>query len=67
MEQEKKTYVSPCIEVIELENEEVIATSGQVGSMDIETWSAPTNSQTYTHGASGNDLEDMINDILTIE
>ena len=69
MKQTKKTYVSPHIEVIELENEGVIASSVNVTGMPGDTWSPKSSARSMYSGsnAGSSDLEDMINDILTIE
>lgn len=71
MRQTKQMYVSPQVEVIEVENEGVIAVSGygSVSGMGNSPW-APKSSAGSTYNSSGtnsSDLEDMINDILTIE
>lgn len=68
MKQKKQHYVSPLIEVIRVENEGVIATSAP---------NIPDKPMTRTRGsyyegrnynsASSSELEDLINDILTIE
>lgn len=68
----KDMYVSPQIEVIEMENEGVIAASGGGsldGNMGNNPWSPKTSSKSMrgSSGANSSDLEDMINDILTIE
>ncbi|WP_300698520.1 hypothetical protein [Bacteroides sp.] len=58
----KDMYVSPQIEVIEIENEGVIALSNYDP--------VPMNSARKTYSpssATSNDLEDLINDILTVE
>lgn len=58
----KSKYEAPSIEVLAMENEGVIATSGGTESMN------PVNAQTgRVNCASSSDLEDMINDILTVE
>ena len=63
-EMQKKQYVAPSIEVIAMENEGVIAASG-AGS---ENYGESGMSSAYRPGnASGSDLEDMIDDILTFE
>lgn len=65
MERQKTQYVPPQIEVIQMENEGVIASSlGDSSSIP----NVPMNlsNRNYGRGASSNDLEDMINDILTI-
>lgn len=67
-EQKKQAYTAPVIEVIEMENEGIIASSvpgyGNGGNVGTPTKSAINRSY---RGASSNDLEDMINDILTVE
>lgn len=57
----RKQYEAPAIEVVLMENEGVIAASGESYNP------TPMSVQTPRNGASGNDLEEMINDILTIE
>lgn len=61
-EMQKKQYEAPSIEVIAMENEGVIAASGNTEGYT----PTPLSSSTY-NGASSSDLEDMINDILTVE
>lgn len=69
----KQTYVSPRLEVIEVENEGVIAaslpggggTSG-VGEGDIINQNSLRHSPGYGV-ASSSEIEDLLNDILTIE
>ncbi|WP_300704114.1 hypothetical protein [Bacteroides sp.] len=61
----KDMYVSPQVEVIEMENEGVIASSQLPGVGDGGSTRA-IQSKGYNSAASS-DLEDMINDILTIE
>ena len=66
----KEAYVAPTIEVIKMENEGVIAASG--GSNSIPDFGngggVGTPTQSYkSYNATNSDLEDMINDILTIE
>lgn len=65
MKQTKEKYVSPSIEVIQVENEGVIAAS--VGEIPVKPMnsSISTGNRSY-NSASGSDLEDMINDILTV-
>lgn len=64
----KETYATPSVEVIRMENEGLIAVSGEGSSEDYT--SIPMN-RTHVNGsyssASSNDLEDLINDILTVE
>lgn len=63
----KETYIAPSVEVIRMENEGVIAASGESYN--------PVNTRSYTGGSarrgynstSSSDLEDLINDILTVE
>lgn len=65
---QKKQYEAPAIEVIAMENEGVIAASGASGASGNEGYGESTMSGYYNPGnASGSDLEDMINDILTVE
>lgn len=70
----KEAYVAPSIEVIEMENEgSVMMASGGVGGGygnggTFKSVSNSYNSRTRnSYSASSSDLEDMINDILTIE
>lgn len=70
MKEQKATYLAPHIEVITMENEGVIATSftGSPGlgeGTHLGKSSPAKNS--YSRSASTTDLEDLINDILTIE
>lgn len=59
---QKRQYAAPAIEVIAMENEGVIASSGITESM------TPVGNQSVQwNSASSSDLEDMINDILTTE
>lgn len=63
---EKEAYAAPTIEVIHMESEGVIASSSLTeGYGDIEPMSYRAN-RSYG-AASGSDLEDLINDILTVE
>ena len=62
---QKKQYEAPAIEVVAMENEGVIAASGGTGST--ESYDPVPISGSAYNGASGSDLEDMINDILTVE
>ena len=65
---QKKQYEAPAIEVVAMENEGVIAASGGSGSGSNEGYGESGMSGYYNPGnASGSDLEDMINDILTVE
>lgn len=70
MKEQKATYLAPHIEVITMENEGVIATS-LTGSPGLGEGthlgkSSPTKNN-FSRSASTSDLEDLINDILTIE
>lgn len=66
----KEAYVAPTIEVIKMENEgTVMSASGSLGNGGIGNGGpigTPTSTKSY-RGASSSDLEDMINDILTVE
>ena len=63
----KQKYLAPSIEVIKMENEGVIATSGNLpGVGDGGSATRSSNRGSYNR-ASSSDLGDMINDILTIE
>lgn len=67
---QKEIYVSPQIEVIPMEMEEVIAASGSlpgVGDGGSGYRNYGGRSTRSHNGASGSDIEDMINDILTFE
>lgn len=67
MKQKKDTYLSPRIEVIKVENEGVIAlSSGTTATKDFGNDGVWTGLST-TRSAGSNDIEDMINDILTVE
>ena len=65
----KEAYVAPTIEVIEMENEGVMAMSIENGgSIGKSAGNNSYNSRARnSYSASSSDLEDMINDILTIE
>lgn len=69
--QTKMGYVAPSIEIIELENEGVIASSGNTihGIGNGGNIGTPTNrsGRSGYNAAASSDLEDMINDILTVE
>ena len=65
---EKQKYTVPAIEVIRMESEGIMASS--LGDMPQRPWGSSTGrtrSIGYGRAASGSDLEDLINDILTIE
>ena len=58
----KREYEAPSIEILTLENEGVIAASTGTEPMN------PVNpSSARVNYASSSDLEDMLNDILTVE
>lgn len=63
--EQKENYVAPSIEVIKMENEGVIAASGE-GYTPIERNSYSSN-KSYGTAASSSDIEDFLNDILTTE
>lgn len=71
MNQRKKLkYEAPLIEVIEMENEGVMASS--MSDMGQKPWgrsatSPTTRSVGYGTASSASELEDLINDILTVE
>lgn len=63
----KEAYVAPTLEVIKMEIEGVMALSGNVpGYGNGGNVGTPTKSS-RSYNASSSDLEDMINDILTVE
>ena len=66
---QKEKYLAPQIEIIKMENEGVIATSGNLPSVGNggSAYSSRARSTRGYSGASSSGLEDMINDILTIE
>lgn len=66
---QKEKYLAPQIEIIKMETEGVIATSGNLPSVGNggSAYSSRARSTRGYNGASSSDLEDMINDILTIE
>lgn len=64
----KNKYVSPQIEVIHMENEGVIAASAGSDFPNVPmNPGAGTYSGRNVNSASSSDLEDLINDILTVE
>lgn len=68
-DQKRVAYVAPSIEVIRMENEGVIAASGGVGGNESVN-PGPMSSNGVSRGynsASSSELEDLINDILTVE
>ena len=62
----KETYTAPSVEVIEMENEGVIAASGNTEPYNPTQMSSTRVNSSYS-SASSNDVEDLINDILTVE
>jgi hypothetical protein len=67
----KRTYVSPSVEIIPMEEQRVIAASGEPkgGLEDFgpgsDIFSAPASTR-KSYAAGSSDLESMINDILTV-
>lgn len=64
----RETYAAPSVEVVKLENEGVIA--GSLNSTTPPYENTPMSTVRTNRGynsASSNDLEDLINDILTVE
>lgn len=70
MNMKKQKYVSPQLEVIQVENEGVIASSNNGGGgapdMDVDPLNNSQSRSRY-NAASGSEIEDMINDIFTVE
>lgn len=65
----KETYTAPSMEVIKMEIEGVIAGSTNTGSTEgytSGTLNGASTGRSY-NSASSSELEDFINDILTIE
>lgn len=66
----RETYEAPTVEVVKLENEGVIAGSptgtGTTPPYEETPMSTVRTNRGY-NSASSNDLEDLINDILTVE
>lgn len=72
MKKEKNVYVAPVIEVIEVENEgSVMAASipgmGDGGTVSFNASSRSSWADTHKSGSALSDLEDAINDLLTIQ
>lgn len=66
----KEAYTAPTVEVIRVENEGVIASSpGISGGNEGYNQGTLSNSRSTRgyNSASSSDLEDLINDILTVE
>lgn len=69
MKEQKEKYLTPHIEVIEMQNEGVIAASATSGATG-PTFDGGANigkSSFKYNNASSNDFEDMITNILTFE
>lgn len=70
-QKEKQKYTAPAIEVIRMESEGIMASS--LGDMPQRPWGSSSAARRtrsaggYGRSASTSDLEDLINDILTIE
>lgn len=62
----RETYAAPSVEVVKLENEGVIAGSGNTEIYNPKPLSSSRPARGY-NSASSNELEDLINDILTVE
>lgn len=66
----RETYAAPTVEVVKLENEGVIAGSPDSGNAEGYNPPKPLSSSRPARGynsASSSELEDLINDILTVE
>lgn len=64
----KEKYVTPQVEIIEMENEGVIALSNMPGGNPaFPSRSSARKSTSYHSASSISDLEDLINDILTVQ
>lgn len=67
MKQTKRAYVSPQVEVIEVENEGVIAASINAGGYEPTPWSSSnTRSFNASQSATSNDIEEMIENIFQV-
>lgn len=62
----KETYAAPSLEVIKMENEGIIAASGNTESYSPTQMSSTRVNSSY-NSASSSDLEDLINDLFTVE
>lgn len=70
MKKERKSYLAPQVEVIEIQTECcVMAVSSQLPHVDNGGTGLPSVSKTNRgyNASTSSDIEDMINDILTIE
>ncbi len=66
----KETYVSPQLEVIRMENEGVMAASGDLNNFTQGgNWGGTPNTRSTHYGtrATESDIEEMLNDLFTIE
>ena len=67
---QKAKYTPPTIEVIPMETENVIAGSpgsGGTSDMPIVPLNSSHGTRSYSNAATANDLEDLINDLFTVE
>lgn len=67
---QKQRYEAPQVEVIEMETEGnacIVGSLGQVNNGGSAFGNAPSSKARRYNAASSNELEDLINDILTIE
>lgn len=68
---QKEQYIAPALEVIKMETEGNVMSASANGSLpDVGNGGSGTRSSRTRSGynaASSNDLEDMINDILTVD
>lgn len=68
MSKQRERYISPAIEVIRMENEGVIASSVNGFGSGGDAFGGTTPNRSMNNRSAGtSDLEDMINEILTIE
>lgn len=71
MSKQRTVYIKPAIEIIEIENEGVIASSGLIGGSQGNPGVYSSSYRRRTGNSRGssaslNDLEDLIEDILTV-
>lgn len=68
---QKEQYIAPALEVIKMETEgSVMSASANSSLPDVEPGGSGTRSsrtRSGYNGASSSELEDMINDILTVD
>lgn len=64
---EKKKYVAPAIEVMEVENEGGVMSASLGGALGYDGKMSQTNYGEVEINAIGNELDDMITNILTFE